>query len=298
MNQLLRWGLLGLLLGLGALWFLSRPQPLPASALPEHKPDLANGEVLFHAAGCGSCHGQPDGERARGLLLSGGLVMTTPAGRFHVPNISPHETAGIGAWSALDFVNAMHRGLSPDGRHYYPAFPYTSYQQMTLTDLLDLKAYLDQLPPSAQVVPEHELGFPWQLHRGIGLWKRLFLGAEPALAELPSAEPQDLLLRGRYLVEGPGHCGACHTPRTWLLAEDPARPLQGAPAADGKGRVPGISAEQLADWSVDDLSYYFEAGVDPDFDVVGGSMVAVQENLARLPARDRQAIALYLKTPR
>ncbi len=295
MSHFLRWGLLSLLFGLGVLWVLSRPQPLTASALPGHEPDLANGEVLFHAAGCGSCHGQPDGERARGLVLSGGLIMRTPAGRFHVPNISPHETAGIGAWSALDFVNAMRRGLSPDGRHYYPAFPYTSYQQMTLTDLLDLKAYLDQLPPSAQVVPEHELDFPWQLRRGIGLWKRLFLDAEPTRS---MTKQQDLLARGRYLVEGPGHCGACHTPRTWLLAEDPARPLQGAPAADGKGRVPGISAAQLADWSVDDLNYYFEAGVDPEFDVVGGSMVAVQENLARLPARDRQAIALYLKTPR
>jgi len=113
-------------------------------------------------------------------------------------------------------------------------------------------------------------------------------------------EPDDddeVVLRGRYLVEGPGHCGECHTPRKRLMVTDRERWLGGAPDLEGEGRVPNLtpSATGLADWSAVDIEYYLESGVDPDYDVVGGSMVEVQENLALLPAEDRAAIAAYLK---
>ena len=110
---------------------------------------------------------------------------------------------------------------------------------------------------------------------------------------LGCADPR--LERGRYLVEGPGHCGECHTPRNRLGAPDRSAWLAGAPSLEGEGRVPAITAEALADWSTGDLAYYLESGIDPEFDVVGGSMAKVQENLARLPSEDRAAIAAYLK---
>ncbi len=284
--------LAGLLL-LG-FWWLSRPLGLSPEDVPRHAPDLANGERMFNAGGCGSCHGKVvDGELDQ-LVMAGGMVLDSPVGRFHVPNITPHAEAGIGGWSELDFLNAMRRGVSPDGRHYYPAFPYTSYAKMNRTDLLDLKAWLDQMPQDANQVADHELGFPYSINRGIGLWKRLFLDDAPVIDIDRNDGQLDL---GRYLVEGPGHCGECHTPRNFAQAMDTSRWLGGAPDLEGDGRVPNITTGRasFADWSEDDIAYYLEAGVDPDFDVVGGSMVAVQAHLALLDASDREAIAAYLK---
>lgn len=269
-----------------AAW-LTFPQALPASALTAHaphQPDLANGERLYHAGGCASCHGE---------RLEGGLELATGFGLFRAPNISPHPDAGIGGWSGLDFVNAMKRGVSPEGRHYYPAFPYASYTRMTIPDLLDLKAWLDRFEPVPQPVAGHELGLPWSLRRGLGLWKRRYLDDAPVTA-LPEDDPE--LARGRYLVEAVGHCAECHTPRDRFGGLDRARWLAGAPSLESDGRVPNITShpEGLADWSLQDFERYFRSGFTPDYDTVGGSMVEVQENLARLDEADRRAIAAYL----
>jgi len=278
-------------------WWFSRPLTLSAAELPEHSGDPAAGSQVFWAGGCASCHATPvDGRRARGdakLLLGGGLELETPYGTFRVPNLSPHAD-GIGGWSTLDFVNAMQRGVSPDGRHYYPSFPYTSYARMTLEDVIDLKAFLDTLTPVAGRVADHALGFPWSVRRGIGIWKRRYLDAAPVVA-IDSAGP--VIERGRYLVEGAGHCGECHTPRDRFGGLDTTRWLSGAPDPEGKGSVPDITpaGKNTGDWSAGDLAYYFESGFTPEFDTVGGSMVAVQENLAKLTGEDRQAIAAYLK---
>ena len=275
-------------------WWLTAPQRLPPAAVPMHSPDLANGERLFNAGGCASCHGIVEDGKPRRGIMAGGLVMDTPVGVFHAPNISPHPERGIGAWSDLDFLNAMQRGISPQGRHYYPAFPYTSYTRMSATDLLDLKAYLDSLPASDNVVVAHALDFPFSISRGLGLWKRLYLDDGP---QVPLRDPTPQEVLGQYLVEGPGHCGECHTPRNVAQAMDPGRWLTGAAYPGGEGRVPGIDPGRasFASWNADDIAYYLEAGVDPDFDVVGGAMVAVVENHALLPAEDREAIAAYLK---
>lgn len=283
--------------GLLGFWWATRPLTLAAADLPAHEPDPAAGELVFWAGGCASCHATPvDGKRARGddkLQLGGGLELDTPFGVFRVPNISPHAD-GIGGWSAVDFVNAMQRGVAPDERHYYPSFPYASYARMTTEDVLDLKAYLDGLAPVAGVVDEHSLDFPWSVRRGVGLWKRRYLDTAAA-AGIATDDPA--IQRGRYLAEGAGHCGECHTPRDALGGPDHSRWLAGAPNPEGRGRIPNITpaGKNTADWSASDLAYYFESGFTPEFDTVGGSMVAVQENLARLPAGDRQAIAAYLK---
>jgi len=275
-------------------WWLTRPVGLSPGDVPEHTPDLANGERLFHAGGCASCHGRVVDGELRKDIMAGGLELPSPVGLFRVPNITPHPEAGIGGWSALDFLNAMRRGIAPDGRHYYPAFPYTSYARMNRTDLLDLKAWLDQMPADTNRVDGHELAFPFNVSRALGLWKRFYLDDAPVV-DLDRGDAQ--LDLGRYLVEGPGHCGECHTPRNFAQAMDSTRWLGGAPNPEGEGTVPNITPGRtsFADWSADDIAYYLSSGVDPEFDVVGGSMVSVQENLAKLDASDREAIAAYVK---
>jgi mono/diheme cytochrome c family protein len=211
-----------------------------------------------------------------------------------VPNISAHERDGIGGWTMIEFVNAMQRGVSPDGRHYYPSFPYASYVRMPVEDVMDLRAFLATVPAVEGRAGEHELRFPWTLRRGIGLWKRRYLDASP-VADLGDADAA--VQRGRGLVEGAGHCGECHTPRDRFAGLITRAWLAGAPSADGEGRVPNITpaGRDIAGWSAADIAYYFESGFTPDFDTAGGDMVAVQENLAMLPAEDRVAIAAYLK---
>jgi mono/diheme cytochrome c family protein len=282
---------------LAAFW-LTRPLVLSPSDLPEHRPDAAAGERIFWAGGCASCHATlVDGRRAKGgdkLLLGGGLELDTPFGVFRVPNISPHNDDGIGTWSMLEFVNAMQRGVAPDGRHYYPSFPYTSYARMRVEDVMDLKSYIDTLPAVEGRIEDHALSFPFTVRRGIGVWKRLYLDDQPVLDV--DADDEALLL-GRYLVEGAGHCSECHTPRSRMGGLDSRRWLAGAPNPDGDGQVPNITPgdEEFGEWSTRDIAYYLKSGFTPDFDTVGGSMVAVQENLALLSDSDREAIAAYLK---
>jgi mono/diheme cytochrome c family protein len=187
----------------------------------------------------------------------------------------------------------MLRGVSPDGRHYYPAFPYASYARMPPQDVADLWAFLRTLPPVAGRPPGHDLDFPWSIRRGVGLWKLLYLDASPAVA-IDTSDP--LVARGQYLVEGPGHCGECHTPRGPAGGLDLSRWLAGGPSPEGEGRIPNITpGGDLADWSPADIAYYLETGFTPDFDTAGGAMAAVQRSLAELSSGDRDAIAAYLK---
>jgi len=285
-------GLLALVVFL-VLW-VTRPHGLATGTLPRHSADASNGQRLFHAGGCASCHSST-GDHSEPAVLGGGLEMDTPFGLFRVPNISPHPSSGIGRWTMLDFINAMQRGVSPDHRHYYPAFPYASYSRMSLEDVMDLKSYLDTLPMAENRSEDHSLKFPWNIRAGIGLWKLVNL--KPAFViSVPADDGQ--LMRGRYLVEGPGHCGECHTPRNWTGGLDNSNWLGGAPNPDGEGKVPNITPRKngLGGWSQSDIEYYLASGFTPDFDTVGGSMVKVQENMARLPEEDRVAIAAYLKS--
>jgi mono/diheme cytochrome c family protein len=273
-------------LAAATFWLLTAPrspQPLPAVGT---EPDLANGELVFHAGGCASCHGAG---------LEGGLEMPTAFGLFRVPNITPHPESGIGNWTRDDFIRAMREGVSPAGRHYYPAFPYLSYNRVDLQDLLDLKAYLDTFPPAPDRVADHDVPFPWSIRRGIGLWKLRYRDTRPVLA-IDSGDIE--LRRGRYLVEALGHCAECHTPRDRFGGLDRSRWLAGGPSPDGEGTVPNITPHEqgIGEWSQRDIAYYLESGFTPDFDTAGGSMVEVQENMARLGADDLAAIALYLKS--
>lgn len=278
-----------------AFWLLTAPQRLDASTLAAlGAGDAARGEQVFWAGGCASCHAAPGARGEDRLLLSGGQRFETAFGAFVAPNISQHPRDGIGGWSVEDLANAMMRGVSPSGRHYYPAFPYTSYARMQPADVADLHAFLSSLTEVEGAAPAHEVGFPFNIRRGLGLWKLLYLDPAPALA-LDS--PAQDVARGQYLVEGPGHCGECHTPRSLIGGLDKSRWLAGAPAAEGDGTIPNITPgdDGIGGWSHGDIATLLGTGFTPDYDSVGGAMASVVRSTAELPQQDRDAIAAYLK---
>jgi len=274
-----------------AFWLLTIPQTVPAAALGPHQADVANGRTMFIAGGCSGCHAVPGAEDK--TRLGGGLALKSPFGTFYVPNISPDRRDGIGAWSEVDFVNAVSRGTSPDGQHYYPAFPYTSYQRMQLDDLRDLFAYLKTLPPVSGKVRDHDMAFPFGYRRGLGLWKLLYVDGERFKPDPAKAAE---LNRGAYLVEGPGHCAECHSPRNLIGGIIAAQRFAGGPNPEGKGWIPNITPKGLGEWSEKDIAYLLESGQTLDGDAVGGSMAEVVRNTEQLAAEDRTAIAAYIKS--
>jgi mono/diheme cytochrome c family protein len=289
MPAFFRWLIALVLVGAATGWFLTRPQTLDAASLAGLTGDATAGETVFNAAGCASCHAAPGAEGEDRLVLSGGYRMKSPFGTFVAPNISP-SSAGIGGWSTLSFANAVLRGVSPDGAHYYPSFPYGSYARMTLEDVVDLKAFMDTLPPSDTASAPHELSFPFSIRRSVGGWKLLFADDDWVM---PAGTAQ--LERGRYLVEALGHCAECHTPRNALGGLDTSRWMQGAPNPSGQGRILAINSTNLS-WSAGDIAYYLESGFTPDFDSAGGNMTDVIANMSKLSAEDREAIAAYVKS--
>ncbi len=287
--------LLGLLVvlaiaGAAVFWFVTRPVTADASVLSGIEPDLARGEQVFYAGGCASCHAPEDASGQDRLVLAGGMGLASPFGTFYAPNISPHPEAGIGGWSALDLYNAMHHGVSPEGAHYFPAFPYSAYVRATPEDIVSLHAFLQTLPESDTASRTHDVGFPFNVRRSLGGWKMLFFGDDWAVTgDLTEQET-----RGRYLAEALGHCGECHTPRNQLGGLQRDAWLAGADNPSGEGKIPDITPARL-DWSEADLVAYFTSGFTPDFDSAGGHMAEVIKNLALLPQEDREALAAYLK---
>ena len=279
------------MLVLTALWFLTAPATVPASALGPHTPDLANGKEMFYAGGCASCHAVP--KQPDQTKLGGGVALNSPFGTFYVPNISSDPKDGIGAWSEAQFVAAMTKGTSPSGEHLYPALPYTSYQHMRIDDLRDLFAFLRTLPGVAGRVRDHDLPFPFNIRRTLGLWKLVFLDGKSFEPD-PSRSAQ--WNRGAYLVIGPGHCAECHSPRDALGGVIESLRFTGGPSPDGQGGVPNITQYKLKDWSEADIAETLEDGMTPDSDRVGGNMVEVVRNTSQLTAADRMAIAAYIKS--
>lgn len=290
-------GIAVLALAGGAMfWLLTRPGQLPATILNARTANLENGATMFNIGGCASCHSTPtsDPKPEDRLKLGGGHALKTPFGTFKAPNISSDAKTGMGAWTEIEFVNAMQRGVGRNGEHLYPAFPYTSYQRMRLDDVRDLFSYLKTLQAVAKPNEPHQLGFPFNIRRGLGLWKLLHLDGRVFEAS-PARSAQ--MNRGAYLVEGPGHCAECHSPRDFTGGIDTARRFAGGPDPEGKGFVPNITphADGLAKWTDKDLAYLLETGQTPDGDAVGGTMAEVAANTGHLSAQDRNAMAAYLK---
>ena len=275
----------------GAYWWLTAVPIVVAVPESANVPNLANGLTIFNAGGCSACHavpGQPDR-----LRLGGGLAMTSPFGTFYAPNISPDPADGIGRWNEAEFVGALTKGISPAGFHYFPAFPYTSYQRARITDIRDLFAYLKTLPPVSGKVRDHDVRFPFNIRRNVGIWKWLFLDGKPFVPDLARSPSWN---RGAYLVDGLGHCAECHSPRNFLGGIIVAQRFAGGPNPEGEGWVPNITQKGLDQWSEKDIGYFLETGEMPDGDSVGGSMVRVIRNISQLSPGDRAAIAEYLKS--
>lgn len=277
------------LAGAGAAWWLTAPERLAASELEGVTGDAELGRVAFAAAGCAGCHVAPGAEAVEAPVLAGGKRFVTAFGTFVAPNISP-SAEGVGEWSDAEIINAVMRGVSPEGQHYYPAFPWNAYWKADVQDVADLVAYLRTLPPSDVASLPHEVPFPFSIRRAVGAWKLLFLqDAWVVDGDLPDEEA-----RGRYLVEALAHCGECHTPRNALGGLRTGAWLSGAPDPAGEGRIPAIDPGSLS-WSEAEIAAMLATGFTPDFDVVGGEMAVVVRHTSQLPASDLAAIAAYLK---
>lgn len=278
-------------IGLMVFWSVTTPAAVSPRALGSHTPDLDNGRTMFFAGGCAACHATPkQDDRTR---LGGGLALKSPFGTFHVPNISPDPKDGIGGWTEAQFVTAMVKGTSPADTHYYPAFPYASYQRMRFEDLRDLFAFIKTLPAVAGRVRDHELPFPFGVRRLLGGWKWLFLDGKPFAPDPAQSAEWN---RGAYLVNGPGHCAECHSPRDALGGIVAAQRFAGGRNPEGEGFVPNITSSGLKSWSVGDIEELLATGMTPEGDSVGSSMTAVVRNTAQLAPADRKAMAVYLKS--
>ncbi len=248
-----------------AYWWLSAPPIRWSQTVTAAAPSAANGETIFNIGGCSSCHAVP--KQPDRLKLGGGLAIASPFGTFYAPNISPDPNDGIGRWSEADFVTAVMRGVSPGGTHYFPAFPYVSYAHATVRDVRDLFAYLKTLAPVSGKVRDHDLRFPFNIRRNVGIWKLLFFDGGLIIPD-QSRSPQWNL--GAYLVNSLGHCAECHSPRNFLGGIVARQRFAGGPDPEGEGWVPNITQKGIADWSWKDISFYLETGATPDGDSAGG----------------------------
>ena len=280
-----------IVLGAGGAWVLSAPaSPLPDSAIAGLTADVARGATVFEVAGCASCHAAPDAAYSLTPVLAGGEAFASDFGTFIAPNISPDPVQGIGAWTDSQIIGAIQHGVTPEGRHLYPAFPYAAYNKAELQDLVDLVAFWRTLPASDSPSQPHQVGFPFSIRRAVGMWKLLFESS--AFVVQGDLTPDQM--RGRYLVEALGHCAECHTPRNVLGGLSRGQWLSGAPNPSGTGRIPNITPGGLS-WSEGEIAEYLKSGFTPDFDTAGGAMAEVVKNTGQLADADRAAIAAYLK---
>lgn len=251
---------------------------------------IKRGEYIFNLGGCTSCHTVENEEP-----LSGGVKMETKFGIFYTPNITPDKLTGIGKWSDEDFFRAMTKGEKPDGQHYYPSFPYTSYSKMTQEDLADLKSYLDSQPAVSKKNRNHELDFPFNIRSLLTVWKILNFDTSPYEIKV---DKSDMWNRGAYIVKGPGHCVECHTSRNLLGGLNTDEFLQGNPEGPEGESVPGLTKDgnnRISQWNEDDILFSLQIGMIPDGDFLGGSMGHVIENTtSKLTENDLKAITTFL----
>ena len=268
---------------------------LPLAAQESGSNAIARGKVLFEAGGCTNCH--TDTKR-KGPLAAGGPALKTPFGHFYAPNITPHKKHGIGTWTDAQFIRAMREGVAPDGSHYFPVFPYTSFTNMTASDMKVLKAYIFTLKPVALSNKPHDVGFPFNLRFGQVFWKLMFFDKGPYEPDSTKSAEWN---RGAYLSLAVVHCGECHTPRNFLGGLDKSRWFTGAEKGEGpEGEgVPSIRSEDgdgIHKWSSEEVVIYLESGEDPDGDYAGSLMYdVVDQGTELLSPSDREAIAVYLK---
>lgn len=255
---------------------------------------LQRGEYLLHAGGCITCHTEDTDDA---VPLAGGRALVTDFGTFYSPNITPDPETGIGNWSEQDFLNAFWDGVNPDGDHYFPSFPYTSYTGISRDDARALGAYLLSVEPTSRKNRKHELPLFMSSRLGAGAWKSRYFNAARFESD-PSKS--DSWNRGAYLVRHLGHCGECHTPRRRLGVTDKEREMAGysaGPDAEGTPNITPHRSDGIGRWSARDIDYFLDIGMEPGGDFVGGDMVPViDDNTSHLTRDDRLAIAEYLQS--
>lgn len=271
------------------------PSEPPTSSLALER--IANGKRVFYATGGCTCHTNYPGEGEDAPELAGGRGLETPFGIFFSTNITPDTETGIGKWSDADFIRAMREGLSPKGEHYFPVFPYSAFAGLLDQDLVDLKSYLDSLPPVTRINRAPDAPFPFTWRATISGWK--WMNFEMPSRET-SREKSAEWNRGRYLVDAAAHCGECHTPRTLTGGLDASLHLAGSQDGPEGQLAPNITPHEttgIGRWSRPDLVWYLETGLKPDGDDTQGLMSEVIEHgYANLPASDLEAMAVYLRT--
>ncbi|MGH8779837.1 molybdopterin cofactor-binding domain-containing protein [Paraburkholderia sp.] len=289
-----RFGFLGALAAGAAGWLGAwsiAPAPIAPIAPPlasSFAPDLiARGKLLAAAGDCAVCH-----TATRGVPNAGGRPLETPFGIIYSTNITPDSQTGIGNWSLEAFTRAMRNGIHRDGRHLYPAFPYTAFQNVSDDDMKALYAYLMAQTPVRARPPQTSLAFPFSVRPLMAAWNGLFL-RRTAVAPEPAQSAQ--WNRGAYLVNGLGHCSACHSPRNAFGAERTGAAFLGGGEADG-WHAPALTSlsDAPVPWTEDELFSYLRFGHAPLHGVAAGPMAPVVSELAGLPDSDVRAMATYL----
>lgn len=249
---------------------------------------VMRGRYLVEAGDCAACHTAQGGKP-----FAGDRPIPTPFGVIYASNITPDAETGIGKWSDEDFWHAMHDGRRPGGEHLYPAFPYPWYTRLSHDDVLAIKAYLDTLPAVRQTVRAPDLPWPMSWRGSLAMWNTMFF-KEGEFVPDRSRSPE--WNRGAYLVEGLGHCGACHSPKNLLGGIKRGERFEG-----GKGEgwfatsLRPTHGEGLGDWSVDDIVSYLKTGANDRARAMGPMAEVVEHSTRFLSDADLRAIATYLK---
>lgn len=280
----------------------------PAAPLSPEDALIAKGKYLAAAGDCISCHTRPEGEE-----FSGGLPLKTPFGTIYTANITPDKETGIGNWTEEQLARAMREGIADDGSHLYPGFPYTNYTKVTDEDVHAIYAYLKTLKPVSYTPPKNEMPFPFSQRGLMAIWNKLFFKEGRYVAD--ASKPADWN-RGAYLVEGLGHCSACHTPRNQLGGEKSSLAFTGAVYQDGVAdavheheivKFDNLvrpwstsnltqSPQGLGAWTVEDIALYLKTGHNERAGAFGPMAEVVGNSTQYLTDEDNHAIAVYLKS--
>ncbi|MFN4120352.1 c-type cytochrome [Acidovorax sp.] len=265
--------------------------PLPAAETLHITPELVQrGDYLARVGNCMACH-----TTQGGAPYAGGRGIETPFGVVHSSNLTPDKVHGIGTWTSAEFWRAMHHGRSKDGRLLYPAFPYPNYTQVTREDSDAIFAYLQSQPAVAEPNRAHALRFPYSTQAALSVWRALFFApGAPQPQPTQTAEYN----RGAYLVNGLGHCTACHTPRNALGATTDARAFSGGLIPVQNWYAPALNAAHEAgvkEWRTEDIAALLQTGVAPQGSVLGPMAEVVFRSTQYLTDADARAMALYLQ---
>jgi mono/diheme cytochrome c family protein len=259
-----------------------------AAAAEPSQETIAHGKALVEAGDCASCHTADPAKP-----FAGGKRIDTPFGGIYSPNLTPDRDTGIGGWSDADFYGALRYGLDPDGSRYYPAFPYPYFTKLTRPDIVAIRAYLATLTPFESEAPPPELRFPLNFRVVMRAWNYLFL--RPGILD-PDQQKGTDWNRGRYLVEGIGHCGACHTPKNIFGADKRGQAFAGGVVQGWFApRLDAAERSGLKSWSIDDIAEYLQSGRNGKSHADGLMAEVVVNSTSKMSDADIRAMAIYLK---